>query len=657
MESRFNDNDGDRSDNKYDEEHIDESRKEGKSDKTQSVLVKLVKEVDNGKDGDSKEAGGSKEADTQQIEVNQNNSEKEEKNQQKNMKEGEKKEDSKVQKNIESSNNDGETPGKFKNRNGENKSENMKFNDEEDSQDVKVSFGNSSNKHQNKDKEEDENTHENMKFNDDSKTQNLEVNQQQQKFSDEQERSDEKSPSPSSNDENHKNKKLHDSDKNNNDDDDENTMKGLKNSNKFIDNMKEETHDVHVDEKLDSSDKVDNNDKNDESAKFNSNDKNDKNSGKESNQKLAAQDSSSHNKNSKGGNDELNKAMVNDDDDDDAGEGKGENNGQPSKSVNLDKESSSFTSASESNNKEPNSKQQNDKNEPKPSKEKHVSGVSLEDRLPAKVQKLVESGKLDASDLPTSRPSPTATNNNQNTDNGQLPTDKVQSDLLNSQLAPVSKPSSLGQQVTDTNTGQKPGSSAAGTIKVKEGTDHEGNNFAHYTDHPTSAQEKTADKPTSAVLPPQQEQQPLQPSHHLNTPEVISPAEQNRLLPPEVIGPIVSADNSNIPVTEKIGHQEIQQQQHQQPLLIHLSDEHPEMTDSRDPLTLGQVDNTLVASPDGKNIKESTGLGVDSSFRFASFGSPVILHIGATGFGEGKLFRLISFYTKFIGTIPGSLYL
>ena len=710
MESRFDD------EHKKGNKDYEEEDESGKEDKTQSVHVKLAKEESNSKDEDSKETGTSKEADTQQIEVNQNNI-KEDNNQHKHMKgkngagEGEMKD----QKNMESS--DGDTSGKFTNteeKNSENISDNGgkdspqgfgnnkdnknkdddNFLNDEGLQDVKVSFDNNKNK-----------ADENMKFSNKT-TQDLEVNQQ---GSSEQ---DLKNGEVSSS-EDPKNPKLHDNDngaggnredgsdktqdvkvnlkdedKYKNDKEGEHGKQDLKDSNKFrFDKMKEESHYVHVDEKLDGgSDKLDSNDKPDGNDKLDSNDKNVKNDndGKnEKNQRLA-QDSpkedkestnddvttSSHNKNGKGGDNDnkLSEAMIN---------GGKE---QPSKSVNLDKEpSSSSTSFSESdkessnsnqqkqedkeptnssasegeknakqqNNKEPNSKQQNedktqkadspnqenDKNdgEPKPSKEKHVSGVSLEDRLPAKIQKLVDSGKLDESDLPPqSKPSPITNTYNQNTNNGQLLTDKVQSDLLNSQLAPVSKkPSTLGQQ-QNINTGQQPDTE---TVKIKEGTDHEGNNFAHYTDHPSAAQDKTADQPISAVPPPQ-EQQSLQTSHHLNTPEVISPAEQNRLLPPEVIGPIGPADNSNIPVTEKIG-QEIQQQHHQ-PLLIHLSDEHPEVTESSDPLTLGHVDNSLVALPGGNKVKESAGLGVESSFRFASFGSPVILHIGATGFGEGR---------------------
>ena len=249
----------------------------------------------------------------------------------------------------------------------------------------------------------------------------------------------------------------------------------------------------------------------------------------------------------------------------------------------------------------------------KPAKEKHVSGVSLEDRLPPKFQKIVEANGM-----------------------GPPPPQPV-------------KPESY----------QKP---TEATL-VKQGTDSEGNKYVHYTDKPAQG------KPISPGLPGSLPSNRLtegasfggQVLHHKprpNYPEAISPLEQNKLLPPETIGPI-KPGKPYIPADELPGNDLLMVSSHPLeavglPIAETVQGVSNAAGESSEPgLSVAQSlpglsNNTVVEGPGdnlpiveaphsaSNNIIESSGLGVESSFRFASFGSPVILHIGATGFDEGK---------------------
>lgn len=246
-----------------------------------------------------------------------------------------------------------------------------------------------------------------------------------------------------------------------------------------------------------------------------------------------------------------------------------------------------------------------------PSKEKHVSGVSLEDRLPPKFQKILEAG-------------------------GKAP------------------PQSLaGKPVKPANPQQKP---TEATL-VKEGTDSEGNNYVHYTDKPTGGKPISSGLPESVSLQGSKEVSDLNlplaadsihPKPHLSRPEAISPSQQNKLLPPETIGPI-QPGKPYIPPDELPGNDG--------PMVSSNPLEAVGLPIAETPHAFSN--NTVVEASEGgprltgaphpmsNDIVESSGLGVESSFRFASFGSPVILHIGATGFDEGKKcffnFRGLSF--------------
>uniref|UniRef100_A0A7M5VFC9 SCP domain-containing protein n=1 Tax=Clytia hemisphaerica TaxID=252671 RepID=A0A7M5VFC9_9CNID len=238
----------------------------------------------------------------------------------------------------------------------------------------------------------------------------------------------------------------------------------------------------------------------------------------------------------------------------------------------------------------PDSSKADNNDELSPQEAKHVSGVSLEDRLPSKVQKLVESGAL-ANLAPVNQPM-----TEQEKFNPKLNTQSQPQPLNNGQQPPPSVVSgqplpSAGSVVS----GQPlpPAGGSQQTVKIKEGTDKSGNNFVHYSDQKDAAGNE------------------IQAEHH--GPEAISPAEQNKLLPPETIGPIQTGAQAT---PEMVGCEPQAVSTVDQPGMV------PCLDTARPPV------------PDQARIQDNSGLGLESSFRFASFGSPVILHIGSTGFTE-----------------------